>query len=113
MGRPAIWMVLIGGVVSLVSEYVKNNSVAIIASVLLHELMHIQFYNSHYLQIGSEQRRNEYLSYSAQLYFLVYAYSGAQKELECFNGGKNFTPDMPQKDLTEFIFFYNKVRDLR
>ncbi len=100
-------------VISLVSEFVRNMSLELVASVILHELRHIQFFNGNYLQKEVERDQNEHQSYMAQLYFLAYAYGGPDKEKECYEAkSNNIDVKVPSSDINEFAYYFNKAREL-
>lgn len=100
-------------VVSLVSEFVKNMSLELVASVILHELRHLQFFNANYLQKETEIDKNEHQAYMAQLYFLAYAYGGPDKEKQCYEArSNNIDVKVPLADLSEFTYYFNKAKEL-
>jgi len=100
-------------VINFPSEYVRTRPVSFIASVLFHELMHVEFNKTGYLQGPYDVRENEWNAYSAQLYFLVWAYSDAEKEYQCYHHLiDKYNPPIPEENMAEFEFYFNKVKKL-
>jgi hypothetical protein len=100
-------------VVSLVSDYVRNSSTTLVASVILHELIHLHLFDINRLQKESERNENEYNAYMAQLYFIVCVYNGPDKEIECSSGGMNVNMQIAKEDYNEFVYFFNKANNLK
>jgi hypothetical protein len=101
--------------ITILREYVRTKSIALIASVLLHELVHFGLRAEGSYQSPDPKStvhcRNEFQAYLMQTNFLVYAYNGPEKEYEYVSQPNNkryfATNDL---DKSEFLHFV-KMRD--
>jgi len=85
---------------------IENLSVNILASILLHELVHRKIGSQN--GIGSkfwENPRAEYMAYTIQINFIIYSYEGVGKEIEWVNGNRSVNLNLSKLDRNEFDFY--------
>lgn len=99
-------------VMSITTEFVKTKSVALVAGVILHEMVHAHLYDCNYLQEEDSKKRNEYSAYLTEVYFLVWVYNGPDIELDCFNGVHQNISVHPE-DMSEYKYYMNQISLLR
>lgn len=96
------------------SEFVRNNSIEIIASVIFHELVHLgQHAACSKDEIPSEMKniKFENFAYFSQISFLYYMYGGVEKELE-FYSGKITSISVPDCDSAEYHYYWRTCENL-
>lgn len=94
-------------IMSFDSSAIKRNSIAIDASVYVHELTHVGF--NFYKQYQNDVPLNEKLAYIAQVQFLVWYYNGADSEVK-FKNGENVDIHIPPSDSVFVKSFLNQIR---
>lgn len=100
-------------VVTILADFIKENSVEIVASVLFHELIHFTLMESGLYQSLDEDSLNEYIAYSNQLNFLYYVYGGPEierRQVEKQLNAPGPTITVPWTDMKNFVFFSNQCK---
>lgn len=96
----------------LETKYGKKSSIALIGSLLLHELTHAQFVEQHFLQGKSNSAKNELVAFSRQACFLVYAYNGPAIEYKWHTSTTEILINIPPADQADFKYYLRKTDEL-
>jgi hypothetical protein len=99
--------------ISLNTKVAEQLSTAIIASVIFHELAHVQFFTQGLYQTRDDktQAKNEGAAYLRQLSFLVWVYGGVKKEFDFSKPIKVDVP-LPSMDREHFLLFQRREQEM-
>lgn len=98
-------------VIALLEYFIKENSVEIVASVLLHELTHFGLMESNLYQSADQDSMNEYIAYKTQVNFLYYVYAGPEIEKQqAYDSSPGIIIEIPPSDIKNFTFFENQSK---